>query len=520
MGFRLKSFFLSLLIVIGTLGAVYAILQLVILQQFIQLESDALRQDAQRAQAAISSEQLALDQLTASWAQRPETIRIIGKSDRILAGTQINQLESAGLAVDAVVYFGDQGQLIYGRAKDPENGQLTALPAELRDFIRQDNLPLTGSKQPAEQSGFVQTSQGLWMVSIRPVNFGSSANLTYGFLTFGRLLDPPVLDRLSKTTRLNLALQPVNAEDVPSDFQMALTQLKNAPEQIFISMPKGLNIYRSSEEVAAFQSIQDLNGKIQSILRVMGDRHYYQQGLKSVTELGIVLLIMGLICAAAAYIYLDRSFISRLLVIDSGINNFRKTHDFTQQIEVEGKDELAQLAAGINATLVELGEHQEGQIRAERQFREALQNLSLAAVILDPDGRIVFCNDHLINISGWSSKDIVGHFWCSRFIPPDEQASCRAELLSAFKTGRITAHEDVQIMLRSGTTRMFSWSNTLLSGSDETVTGIVRIGEDVTELRKAEAMLRNSLRETRLHLSRLTALRSIDSTITSSMDTS
>lgn len=508
-----------MLIVIVTLGIVFAITQTILTKQFLQLESQDIRQDAQRAQEAINKELDTLNKITENWAFRDETYQLFRDFVPNIDRTNAPEAELATLDMDAVLYFDDHLQLIYGHVHNPLTGKQQTVPADLRELPQDYNLFQPDSQDQGAKSGIVSTSQGLLMISSRLVKTSNSGGPPVGVLVIGRYIDPGFVEELSRLTQLSVDVKSFDDPALPSDYRQAMRDLQRTPDQIAVQVPDKLKLYNASGHVAAYLSISDLNGNPQLILRVDDERHIYQQGLKSVRDYGFVLIIIGLICGGAAYLYFDRSLIARLLVIDDGINRFRETHDFDLQIEVEGNDELAGLASAVNATINELGQFQDGQIKAERQFREALQNLSLAAVILDPHGRIIFCNDHILNISGWESNDLIGHFWCARFIPEEQQAECRREIAEAARSGRITAHEDTELLLRNGKTRTFTLSNTLLFSPDEMVTGIVRIGEDVTERRKAESLLRSSLRETRLHLSRLTALRSIDTTITSSMDT-
>ncbi|MHB8857597.1 MAG: HD domain-containing phosphohydrolase [Bellilinea sp.] len=508
-----------MLIVIGTVGIVFAVSQTIINKQFLQLESQDIRRDAQRAQEAINKELDTLNKITENWALRNDTYRFIRGFDPGSVNSAPPDAELESLDIDVVLYFDDLQQLIYGHVHNPITGKQQTVPADLRELPQDHDLVQPDSQTTEAISGIVSTSQGLLILSSRSVRTSNVGSSPVGMLVLGRYIDQGFVDELGKLTQLSLDVKSVDDPAIPSDYQQAIRILQETPDQIAVQVPDELKLSNAAEYVAAYLSIKDLDGNPQLILRVNDERHLYQQGLKSVRNYGFVLILIGLICGGAAYLYFDRSLITRLLVIDDGINRFRETHNFDQQIEVEGNDELAHLASAVNATIIELGQFQEGQIEAERQFREALQNLSLAAVILDPNGRIVFCNDHIVSISGWQHKELIGHSWCARFIPEEQQVECRREIVEAARTGRITAHEDTLFLLRNGKSRTFTWSNTLLFSPDEIVTGIVRIGEDVTERRKAESLLRDSLRETRLHLSRLTALRNIDTTITSNMDT-
>lgn len=508
-----------MLIVFVTVGIVFAISQTIIRNKFMQLESQDIKQDAIRAQQAIAKEQALLNEITGNWSGQTETYKFFRDFDANVRRVITVADDLAAYNLDAVLYFNSHEQLIYGYIVNPITGKQQPVPADLRNLSQDYQLFPLDVHQSTVKSGVLNTSLGYIMVSSQLVKSGAADDAAVGLVIFGRLIDVDFVEELASLTQLSLDIKSVDDPAFPLDYRQAVVDLQSAPDRIVIQVPKIKNIFKISSQASAFLPIEGVDGKPKLILRIDNDRRLVQQGQKSVQDYGIVLIIIALICGGAAYLYFDRSLIARLLVIDEGVNRFRETRDFDLRIEVEGNDELSNLASAVNATIADLGKYQEGQINAERQFREALQNLSLVAVILDPHGRMIFCNDHILNISGWQPSDLIGHTWCSRFVPEEQQADCRREISEAARTGRITAHEDTELLLRNGKSRTFTFSNTLLFSQDDVVTGIVRIGEDVTERRKAESLLRSSLAETRLHLSRLTALRNIDATITSSMDT-
>src|SRR3989337_1599941 len=101
MSFRIRTFIYSMLIVIGTVGIVFAITQTIINKQFLQLESQDIRQDAQRAQEAINKELDTLNQITENWALRNDTYRFIRDFDPSSATSTPPDAELESLDMDA-----------------------------------------------------------------------------------------------------------------------------------------------------------------------------------------------------------------------------------------------------------------------------------------------------------------------------------------------------------------------------------------------------------------------------------
>ncbi|HSS55063.1 MAG TPA: EAL domain-containing protein [Gaiellales bacterium] len=128
----------------------------------------------------------------------------------------------------------------------------------------------------------------------------------------------------------------------------------------------------------------------------------------------------------------------------------------------------------------------EGALQAsEARFREMLENVRLAAVVTDLEGRITFCNEYLAELSGWWEDELLGRIWSETFTPPDElEMEQRAQ--RGIERGSVIAHYESSILTRSGERRLFSWNNTLLRDANGDVVGQASVGEDITDRRRAE----------------------------------
>jgi diguanylate cyclase (GGDEF)-like protein/PAS domain S-box-containing protein len=124
-------------------------------------------------------------------------------------------------------------------------------------------------------------------------------------------------------------------------------------------------------------------------------------------------------------------------------------------------------------------------LASEARFREMLENVRLAAVVTDLDGRVTFCNEYLAELSGWWEDELLGRIWSETFTPPDElEMEQRAQ--RGVERGSVIAHYESSILTRSGERRLFSWNNTLLRDANGDVVGQASVGEDITDRRRAE----------------------------------
>jgi PAS domain S-box-containing protein/putative nucleotidyltransferase with HDIG domain len=146
---------------------------------------------------------------------------------------------------------------------------------------------------------------------------------------------------------------------------------------------------------------------------------------------------------------------------------------------------------------------------SERRFREFLETVNLAALLLDTEGRIEFINDYFLHISGSSREEIIGTSFFTRFLEPADKF--RETFFNGINDGLIPRHFESPILTNSGSNRLIAWNTTILRDVAGVVTGIACLGEDITEFRKNED-------RAKVQIQRVSALHAIDVVISSSFD--
>ena len=139
--------------------------------------------------------------------------------------------------------------------------------------------------------------------------------------------------------------------------------------------------------------------------------------------------------------------------------------------------------------ITERKQAQAAQLESERRFRDMQENIDLIAVMLDRDGRVTFCNDYLLNLTGYSRASVLGQDWFELFVPPE--SDIKEYFLARIQQGTvIPPHNENEILTSSGERRLVSWSNTILKDAEGHVIGTNSIGEDITERKRMEETLR------------------------------
>ncbi|MDO9101201.1 MAG: PAS domain S-box protein, partial [Candidatus Nitrotoga sp.] len=126
---------------------------------------------------------------------------------------------------------------------------------------------------------------------------------------------------------------------------------------------------------------------------------------------------------------------------------------------------------------------------SERRFSDLLGNVELISMMLDCEGRVTYCNEFLLRLTGWQLGEVIGRNWFELFVPPEFnylKNSFFAMLLANQPEAR---HHENEMLTRSGERRLIRWNNSVLRSGAGDVIGTASIGEDITERKKAQASI-------------------------------
>lgn len=142
----------------------------------------------------------------------------------------------------------------------------------------------------------------------------------------------------------------------------------------------------------------------------------------------------------------------------------------------------------IIGTLQDVTERKQAELdyrQSESKYKLVLETINLAAVTLDKNGNIIFCNKYLTKLLGYSQAEIVGMNWMDHFIPRD----LKNFMHNWFKNNAVEAHFINPIICRNGEERVMSWQNTIIFDENGDLRETTSIGEDITDQQKARQEL-------------------------------
>jgi PAS domain S-box-containing protein len=128
---------------------------------------------------------------------------------------------------------------------------------------------------------------------------------------------------------------------------------------------------------------------------------------------------------------------------------------------------------------------------SERLFRDMMSRIKLISLMLDVEGRITYCNDYLLTMTGWRREEVIGQRWFDLFIPSDA-AGLNGVFENLLKDLPEAWHHENEILTKAGGRRLIRWNNAVLRSASGEVIGTASIGEDITERKTAEQQLGES----------------------------
>jgi PAS domain S-box-containing protein len=126
----------------------------------------------------------------------------------------------------------------------------------------------------------------------------------------------------------------------------------------------------------------------------------------------------------------------------------------------------------------------------ERRFREIIESAGLIVVQLDHHGNIIYCNDFTCRTLEWKKEELLGRNWFETCLPKNICAEVKKAFFNIMETGG-EAHRNYtnQVVTKSGDEKMIRWNNIALKNMEGRLIGTSSIGEDVSDLTRANDQL-------------------------------
>ena len=112
-------------------------------------------------------------------------------------------------------------------------------------------------------------------------------------------------------------------------------------------------------------------------------------------------------------------------------------------------------------------------------FKNVMEGMPMAGVMLDRGGAIEFCNSHFLDLTNWSQDDIHGRCWFETFVPEGKCEERKTEYHEAMRSGTMKTRFESSILTRAGNEISVIWNCVILRDQDGNAVGTVKLGLDL-----------------------------------------
>lgn len=134
---------------------------------------------------------------------------------------------------------------------------------------------------------------------------------------------------------------------------------------------------------------------------------------------------------------------------------------------------------------------------SDRRLSDMMDNIELVSIVIDAERRVVYCNDYFLALTGWRREELLGQMYVDFIVPSDLRDEVREVHAAMAVDSAAARHHENEIVTRYGERRLIRWNNSALRSPSGEVIGTASIGEDITERKRAEQALVESVRQQR-----------------------
>ena len=116
----------------------------------------------------------------------------------------------------------------------------------------------------------------------------------------------------------------------------------------------------------------------------------------------------------------------------------------------------------------------------EARYRNLIDHAPVIVLVLDQDGRIAHCNPYMETVSGYTLEELQGQDWFTTFVPAHDSGRVRSEFLQMLDDIQARGYV-IPLVTRSSQLRQIEWYGATLKDGDESIIGVLGIGQDITE---------------------------------------
>jgi PAS domain S-box-containing protein len=385
---RHKTLIILAITISAFVGILYVASRSLLLSRFTEIERKSVRQDVDRARAAIDADFAAMDALALDNSSWDAAYAFMSHPDPHFIASEFGQSPDGALAAqhdDFLLYVSPGGAVVGDKNFGLTPGDYARLLTDMRPHLSVESPIIQTSLHSEHVNGILILPEGPLLVAARSVLPSNGQGTPDGVFVIGRLFNEGELGRLAAQTSLNLSFCAAAGSSMPADFSAALSQL-----------PLTGSVYvrpLDPSTIAGYTLLTDLYGKPALVLKAEVPRQVYQEGRLSMLYFAAALLLSAVAFGGIVQLLLDKSVVSRLTALNSSVEKLAVGVDENTVRARAGRDEIAMLGNSIHHLIDVVQQAQKQRAEVEARHRIFMNNLPAIAAIKDETGRYIYFNE-------------------------------------------------------------------------------------------------------------------------------
>lgn len=372
---RSRALIIVLGCIVGLAVLAWCLFAVLTHNQFLEIEKQQVSESVRRVKAAFESEAEDLRVRSEDWAYWDDAIEFVQKgNDKFVANLTEEAL--AVVDVDVAIFANSTGEIKLSLETDPAFKATPHHSDSLRE-ISERSLPFIKSALAGRPATLITTIKGNpFLLAVVPILTSEGSGPVEGYVTFGRAIDQAFLEKMRRRTRMNIQLWYQSDPAVTDELRTA-----------FVSMQQESPIVRSQgdNKIHGFGLFKDFLQKPVIYYRVEEDRPIFQESLHN-SRKGILFFLSGALIIGVSMMWLlESAVINRIIELGDEMKSIQDSRDISRRVNINGLDEIEQLANSANFMLASL-ESSQSEIKQGRdllheqamKFAEQVERLTLA----------------------------------------------------------------------------------------------------------------------------------------------
>ncbi|MEW5960943.1 MAG: CHASE4 domain-containing protein, partial [Chloroflexota bacterium] len=188
---RRKTIFIIGTTLFGLLLILYLIARLILMDSFVSLEQDQVRQDVDRTLKAIETDLTNLNATAGDWAHWDDTLAFVKGTNDSYVTANLTDEAFVNLNLNFMLFSDTAGQTVFGKWVDLQSEAEVPFPNSLRREATPSSILLQYSALDSSASGIVLLPECPLLVASQSILTSSGEGPVGGALMIGRCLDAP-----------------------------------------------------------------------------------------------------------------------------------------------------------------------------------------------------------------------------------------------------------------------------------------------------------------------------------------